>query len=76
MSVLDAAGSDDEGELLAALRDAIAEAIDAGVPARDLASLSRRLMEIRKEIAALDALEEKDGGGAADTEDEEWDEEF
>ena len=33
-------------ELLVALRDKVAAALDAGVPARELAGLTRRLQEI------------------------------
>lgn len=76
MSVQTAAASGDQRELLEALRNTIAEEIDNGVPARDLASLSRRLLEINKEIAAIDALADKEGDGVADTSDEEWDEDF
>lgn len=59
--------------LLAALRDSIAGEIDAGVQARDLASLSRRLMEIATEIETLEQREAEDGGGAGNAEDEEFD---
>ena len=76
MSVSVAAQSGDERELLCALRDAIAYALDEGVPARDLASLSKRLMEIRQEISAVDSRREEEGGGVVDTPDEEWDEEY
>lgn len=74
MSVQSAAKSGDERELLCSLRDSIAEALDDGVPARDLASLSKRLMEIRREIAVIDAQREEEGGGVVDTPDEEFDE--
>lgn len=59
--------------LLAALRDSIAGEIDAGVQARDLASLSRRLMEIATEIETLEQREAEDGGGAGNAEDEAFD---
>ena len=66
-----AAGS--RRDLLVALRDQIAEAIDAGVPARDLAALSRRLLEITRDIEAIDAEEGGDNvGDAAATPDEPW----
>lgn len=62
-----------ERELLESLRDAIAQAIDDGVPARDLASLSRRLLEIKRELAALEVEEEGDEiDAAAATPDEPW----
>ena len=71
-SIADAARGSSR-ELLEALRDRIAADLDEGVPARDLASLSKRLMDIRKEIEALDAEEEGDDiGDAAATPDEPW----
>ena len=73
MSIFEAANGGDERELLCSLRDSIAEAIDDGVAARDLASLSKRLMEIQREIAAIDAREEEDGGGVVATPKEEFD---
>ncbi len=45
-------------ELLEALRDKIAGELDAGVPARDLASLSRRLLGIAAELELLDAADD------------------
>lgn len=60
-------------ELLEALRDNIASQIDAGVPARDLASLSRRLLDISAELDGVIAAEEGDGiAEAAATPDEAW----
>lgn len=50
--------------LLKALRDTISTAIDDGVPARDLASLARRLLEISAELDGVGAA--KDGDGIAD----------
>lgn len=46
--------------LLTALRDKIAADIDGGVAARDLASLSRRLLEISKELDGIEASEDGD----------------
>ena len=58
-------------QLLIALRDRIAADIDAGVPARDLASLSRRLLEIDRELESQIADEDGDDiGEAAATPDE------
>ena len=72
MSITDAARGSSR-ELLEALRDHIASELDEGVPARELAALSKRLMDIRKEIEALDAEEEGDDiGDAAATPDEPW----
>lgn len=73
MSVAVAASSGDERALLVALRDSIAEAIDEGAPARDLAALSRRLMEITRELKALDVAEEEAAENGAVSEDEEFD---
>lgn len=60
--------------LLRSLRDAIAAAIDDGVAPRDLASLSRRLMEIVREIDALEraSSDEDPIHAAATTPDEAW----
>lgn len=59
--------------LLIALRDEIASQIDDGVPPRDLASLSRRLIEIDHEIDAVLAQEDGDDiGEAAATPDAPW----
>lgn len=54
-SVADAARSGDRRELLIAMRDRIAKTIsDADCPPRDLASLTRRLQDIAKEIEQLE----------------------
>lgn len=72
MSVSEAAAKG-RRELLEALRDAISAQIDAGVPARDLASLSRRLLEISEELDGVVAQEEGDRiGQAAETPDAKW----
>ena len=42
-------------EMLRALRDNIAEQLDDGVPPRDLASLSRRLIDIDAELRGAEA---------------------
>jgi hypothetical protein len=61
-------------DLLVALRARIAADIDnKNTPPRDLAALSRRLLEIARDIDALDAAEKADDiGDAAATPDEEW----
>lgn len=60
-------------DLLRALRDRIASDIDEGVPARDLASLSKRLLDISKELEDLEAVEDGDDiSAAAATPDEAW----
>jgi hypothetical protein len=53
-SVADAAQSGDRRELLVAMRDRIAKTIsDPDCPPRDLASLTRRLQDIAREIDLL-----------------------
>jgi hypothetical protein len=74
LTVTKAAASGVRRDLLVALRMRIARAADdPNTPARDLAALSRRLLDIAKEIEAIDA---KDGGDAvavaAATPDEVW----
>ena len=60
--------------LLVALRNRIARDVDAGVPARDLASLSRRLMELAREIEAIDARDREGDeiAEASEAPDEAW----
>jgi hypothetical protein len=68
-----AAGSGNRRELLVALRDRIAADIDEGVAARDLASLSLRLLAITAELEELAAAEEGDDvADAASAPDEEF----
>jgi hypothetical protein len=69
-----AAQSGSHRDLLVALRSRIAQAVeDPNTPPRDLASLSRRLLEIAKEIEAIDADDQGDEvGAAAATPDEPW----
>ena len=73
-SVKTAAEGGKRRELLAALRTRIAVDIDnPNTPPRDLAALSRRLLEIAKEIEALDAEDKRDDiSEAAATADQEW----
>ena len=52
-------------EMLEALRENVARTIDEGVPARDLASLTKRLMEIEDELAAVIVEEQGDVIGDA-----------
>ena len=66
-TVLQAAKSGDQRDLLVAMRTRVAKAVqDPETPARDLASLTKRLMEIAKEIEAIDTREgerQPAGGG-------------
>ncbi len=69
MSVTEAARSGTPRELLVAMRDRIAIDVEApNTPSRDLAALSRRLIEITKEIDAIDVRlrEEGDSGVTPD----------
>lgn len=73
-TVTEAAKSGDRRELLIALRTRIARSVqNRNTHPRDLAPLSRRLLEIAKEIEAIDAGERNDDiGTAAATPDEKW----
>jgi hypothetical protein len=64
-SIAQAAAEGTQRDLLVAMRDHIANDLDEGVPARDLASLTKRLMDITREIAAIDAEEQGDAVSAA-----------
>jgi hypothetical protein len=69
LTVTEAAESGSVREQLVALRERLAKTVeDPNCPPRDLASLSRRLMELTKEIAAIDARssEETDGEATPD----------
>ena len=69
-SITEAASSGTHRELLVAMRDRIAKAVeDPNCPPRDLASLSRRLHELSKDIEQHDAVEAQEvarGGEVAD----------
>jgi len=60
-SVAKAADEGTQLELLLVLRNRLAKAIDdKATPPRDLSSLSRRLMEVSREIQALERQEAED----------------
>lgn len=72
-SISDAAKSGSTRDVLVAMRDKIAHDLDNDVQARDLASLTKRLMEITREIELIDAADEGDDvSDAAATADEAW----
>jgi hypothetical protein len=75
LTVAQAAESNEEMELLLALRRTLARDIDsAATPPRDRAALSRQVLLIQQQIEALKAAGEDDPlGEAADTPDEEFD---
>lgn len=73
-TIVQAAANGTAREQLVALRDRVAKTVDdPKCPPRDLAALSRRLMEITKEIDAIDVRDAEESGGAgAATPDEDW----
>jgi hypothetical protein len=73
LTVTKAAAEGTPRELLMAMRDRVAKDVEnPNTPSRDLAALTRRLMEITKEIEAVDARAREDGDGAEPTPDEAW----
>lgn len=72
MTITEAAAKGTVRDQLVALRERLATTVqDPNCPPRDLASLSRRLMEITREIEAIDAREAQlDDEGA--TPDDAW----
>lgn len=72
LTVVEAAEKGTVREQLVALRERIAKTVqDPNCPPRDLAALSRRLMELTKEIEAIDAREAEADDDRA-TPDEAW----
>ena len=73
-TVTSAAESGSRRLLLTAMRARIAATIDKpDTPPRDLAALSRRLLEIAQELELLEAADKVDDiGDAAATPDQEW----
>ena len=64
-TVTKAASDGSRRDLLVAMRARVATAVeDPNTPARDLAALTRRLMEIAKDIDALDAKDAGEATGA------------
>ena len=73
-SVAEAAELGDHKGLLVAMRERIATAVsDPECPPRDLASLTRRLQDISKEITAIDHAEKAEAERGGPTEDEAFD---
>jgi hypothetical protein len=74
LTVAEAAASGSYRDLLIATRDRIAQAVSAAdCPPRDLAALTRRLTDIGKELATLEARDAEDADGeGASTPDDEW----
>jgi len=75
-SVTAAAEGGDRRDLLVSMRARVATAVeDPNTPARDLAALTRRLMEIAKDIDAIDAKEAEEVRVGGATEDSTWESE-
>lgn len=69
-TVVEAAQGGTTRELLAATRDRIAVAVEnPNTAARDLASLTKRLMETVREIEAIDARDEQEAGESVEVSD-------
>lgn len=74
-TILEAAEQGSRLDELQAMRRRLARALDdPNTPARDLAALSRRQLEIGKEIEAILIAEDEDQSVIASTDDEDWDE--
>lgn len=72
LTVTEAAEKGTVRQQLVALRERVAKTVeDPNCPPRDLAALSRRLMELTKEIEAIDAQAREEGDDEA-TPDEAW----
>jgi len=73
-TITQAAASGDRRQLLVSMRDRIAKTVeDPNCPPRDLAALTRRLIEIAREIEALDAAAEQEASESVDVADEDFD---
>lgn len=73
-SILEAAEEGSRLEELRAMRRRLARALDdPNTQARDLAALSRRQLEIGKEIEAIEIAEDEDHSVVVNTDDEAWD---
>ena len=73
-TILEAAERGSRIEELRAMRRRIARAMDdPNTPARDLAALSRRQLEIGKEIEAIVVSEDEDHSVVVNADDEVWD---
>ena len=70
-TVSEAASGGTTRELLVAMRDRIALAVeDKNTPARELASLTKRLIEVVRDIEGLDAREQQEATKRADATDQ------
>ena len=73
-TVTEAAKAGTTRELLVAMRDRVAKDVqNENTPARDLAALTKRLMEIVRDIEAIDARAAEEARESGVTADEAWD---
>lgn len=64
LSAVEAAEKGDTRALMVAMRNRIAREVDnPNTPGRDLASLTKRLADVVREIEAIDARDEQDSSG-------------
>lgn len=74
LTIVQAAETGDRLEELRAMRRRIAQTLDnPNTPARDLAALSRRQIEIGKEVEAIEIARGTEASVVASTDDEIWD---
>lgn len=74
LSVTEAASNGTPRQLLVAMRDRVATAVqDEDTAARDLAALTRRLREISKDIEAIDAREKQEAEDETEATDSDFD---
>jgi hypothetical protein len=73
-TILEAAEAGSRLEELRAMRRRIAKALDdVNTPARDLAALSRRQLEIGREVEAIEVTDDEDRSVVVNADDEAWD---
>lgn len=72
-SLLAAAEAGDDLAMQYAMRIIVANEIQQGCPARELAALTKRLKEINAEIKELEALKAEEDDDPSDTPPEAWD---
>lgn len=73
-SVTEAAEKGTTRELLVAMRTRIATAVeDLNTPARELAALTKRLVEVVRDIEAIDARDEQEASDGREVPDETYD---
>ena len=73
-SVSEAADHGTTRELMVAMRTRIAKAVeDPNTPARELAALTKRLVEVVRDIEAIDAREQQETDDATTVEDGDFD---